>query len=197
MINEPGAARKERNDALRSLLRLIEAHHPGEEAHAQRVAVYAVAIGHKMNLEEKDLMTLKEAALLHDVGKLGVDKGLLGKEAEYTEEDRIAVRMHSMLFSRAPIPSFLEPCGLIVRHHHERWDGQGYPDRLEGDQIPLGSRIIAVAESFDAMAHGAGWRQRLEEDKAVAEIESESGGQFDPAVVSAFLSIQPLIQPLI
>jgi response regulator RpfG family c-di-GMP phosphodiesterase len=84
----------------------------------------------------------------------------------------------------------------MIRHHHERWDGQGYPNGLAGESIPLGARIIAVAESFDVLTFGAPWRQRVSEAEALLEIQSGAGSQFDPAVVAAFLEVQPLVQPV-
>lgn len=191
------AHQRERNASARSLLRVLDAHHPGEEAHAQRVAVYAVAIGQRLGLEPSDLLTLKEAALLHDVGKLSVDPELLAKKGAYTAEETASVQLHSILFSQSRRHPFMEACGPMVRHHHERWDGEGYPDGLHGDEIPLGARILAVAESFDVAANGAGWRKPLDEPAALAEIKKGAGSQFDPAVVQAFLDVQPLIQPLI
>ncbi len=176
---------------------MLDSHHPGEEAHAQRVAVYAVAIGQRMGLGAEELVTLKEAALLHDLGKLSVDPALLSKKDAFTNEDLHAIQMHSILFSQAPRPAFLDACGPMVRHHHERWDGHGYPDGLHGEEIPLGARVLAVAESFDAIYHGVGWRTPLDEDQSISEIRNGSGTQFDPAVVEAFLEVQPLIQPLI
>ena len=197
LMDKAPVSRQERNKSARAYLRLLDGHHPGEEAHAQRVAVYAVAIGHHLGMDADELVTLKEAALLHDLGKLSVDPSLLSKKDAFTNEDLHAVQMHSILFSQTQRPAFLEPCAPMIRHHHERWDGHGYPDGLHGDEIPLGARILAVAESFDAICHGVGWRKPVHEEDAVLEIKKASGTQFDPDVIEAFLAIQTLIQPLI
>jgi len=91
---------------------------------------------------------------------------------------------------------WLRPCSSAIRHHHERWDGRGYPDGLSGEAIPLFARVIAVAEAYDAMTQLSSGRESLTEDQAADELRKESGGQFDPLVVQAFLKVQPLIQPV-
>jgi len=197
LMDKAPESQQERNRSARGFLRTLDCHHPGEEAHGQRVAVYAVAIGQRMGLGAEELLTLKEAALLHDLGKLSVDPALLSKTDAFTNEDIHAIQMHSILFSQSARPAFLDACAPMIRHHHERWDGQGYPDCLHGEEIPLGARILAVAESFDAASHGMGWRKPLDEAEAIDEIRKSAGMQFDPDVVQAFLDVQPLIQPLI
>lgn len=188
---------RNRNDEIRKLLGLLDGHRPGEAAHAQRVAVYAVAMGERLGLPPEKLVILKEAALLHDLGKLGVDARILAKSGELNEDALPKVRLHAELFAKTHLPGFLEPCQGIVRHHHERWDGGGYPDKLSGEAIPIESRLIAVAEYFDVACNGAGWANPRSEAEAIAEVRSGSGTKFWPGAVQAFLEIQPLIQPLV
>lgn len=196
LAEEPSMKALERNDILRRVLAKLDAHRPGEKAHAERVAVYAVATGARMGLRGTQLVALKEAALLHDVGKLTIDGGLLQKTS-FDQEDRAAAQLHTILFVKAmPGADWLERCGPMIRGHHERWDGDGYPDGLHGEEIPLGARIIAVAEAFDTALSGAGWATPVAESELVQRIRGEAGKQFDPDVVRAFLDVQPLIQPL-
>ncbi len=189
-------AQKTRSDGIRSLLSSLEAHAPGEEAHAQRVAVYAVATAHRMGIRDGDLLTVKEAALLHDLGKLLVDRAILSSNIPLSEEGLNLLRQHSMLAIHALNSNLFESCIPIIRHHHERWDGAGYPSGLAGVAIPIGARVLAVAETFDVIANYVGWRKPMEEETALAEMRKASGSQFDPEVVEAFLQVQPLIQPV-
>lgn len=188
--------RRERNDAIRSLLTRLDRHSPSERGHAERVAVYAVAIGDALGLDEETLLHVRYAALLHDVGKISVDARLLNKIGRVSDEEMDALKLHSLI-AASVLEAFdwLKPCLLDIRHHHERWDGGGYPDGLLGPDIPLGARIINLAETFDVMVAGVHGTQK-EEKAAIAEIERCSGTQFDPRVVEAFLKVQPLIQPL-
>ncbi len=186
-----------RNDTVRSLVRALESHGPGEGAHADRVAVYAAATGHELGLELDDLVELRWAAALHDVGKISVDPDLLKKFGRLTESELAQLRSHAELAMRV-IEEFdwLKPAVPMVRHHHERFDGTGYPDGLAGDSIPLGARIIAVAETFDVLTQHTPWREPMGCAEAIEEIDRCSGDQFDPAVVEAFKKVQPLIQPI-
>ncbi len=189
--------RASQNDAIRALVRALDLHGPGEAEHAERVAVYAVATGEHMLLEDEDLLNLRRAAVLHDVGKIAIDRGLLMKLGDLDEEDFIALRMHSAMCEQvlADLP-WLAPALPMIRHHHERWDGDGYPDGLKGDAIPLGARIIGVAETFDHLAYGSSYKPPVGADVALEVLEAEAGSQFDPQVVEAFLQVQHLVQPL-
>lgn len=186
------------NDAIRALVRALELHGPGEGDHAERVAVLSVATGDALELDDQDLLNLRRAATLHDVGKIAIDRELLSKMGELTEEDLDALRMHAAMCERvlADLP-WLEPALPMIRHHHERWDGRGYPDGLAGEAIPLGARIIGVAETFDHLAYGSSYKIPMGRELAREVILEESGRQFDPAVVRAFLRVEPLVDPLI
>ena len=188
---------EDRNDTVRSLVRALEKHGPGEGAHADRVAVYATAIGHKLGLGLDELIDLHWAAALHDVGKITVDPKLLKKFGKLTDEEMQQMRSHSEMAMRV-IGEFdwLKPVLPMVRHHHERFDGSGYPDGFAGDDIPLGARIIAVAETFDVLTEETVWRKKMSCEDALEEVRRCSDAQFDPQVVEAFCEIQPLIQPV-
>lgn len=188
---------EERNDQLKSFLESLEKRVPGEAAHAERVAVYATATGFEMGLKAEKLLQLRYAATLHDVGKTSLDPGPLLRLGPLTKEERRQMQAHVTL-AEALVDAidWLRPCIPAIRHHHERWDGHGYPDGLAGEKIPLDARIIAVAEAFDAMTLLTTSKECLSEDQAVEELLHESGGQFDPLVVQAFLKIRPVIQPI-
>ena len=196
LAKAPMEMTQDRNSVLKKVLEKLDAHRPGEKAHAERVSVYAVATGNRMGLKGSQLLDLKEAAMLHDVGKLTIDAAILKKPA-FDQEDLAAAQLHTILFVKAmPGPEWLERCGPMIRGHHERWDGTGYPDGLVGEEIPLGARIIAVAEAFDTALSGAGWAIPVSEEELIVKIRQGDGKQFDPDVVKAFLDIQPLIQPI-
>lgn len=189
--------RQMQNDTIRALLHALDLHVPGELDHAERVAVYAVATGEELGMSDDELLTLRRAAALHDVGKVAVDRKTLRKLGELTEEEMDEIRRHAEEGLRivSSLPWLVDTLPLI-RHHHERWDGRGYPDGLKGESIPLGARIIAVAEAYDIMTTDMGWRARVQEDLAIAELRRCAGSQFDPQVVEAFAKVHHLIQPM-
>lgn len=158
--------------------------------HSERVAEYCLLIGNQLNLDGVDLADLRYAASLHDIGKIGVSRNIVNKMGKLSDEEIEAMRLHSVIGIR--ILEKIE--GLrgalpMIKHHHERWDGVGYPDKLSGEDIPLGSRIIAVAETFDILTSEVPWRQGMSAIEALEELKRCSGTQFDPAVVDAFLEV--------
>ena len=188
---------EERNDQIRSLLSILEGRIPGEAAHAARVAVMSVAMGHQLGLRGEKLLQLRYSSELHDVGKTSLNPDTLMKVAPLTPQEHAAIRTHSGL-AEALVGAidWLRPCVPAITHHHERWDGRGYPAGLAGEDIPFESRIIAVAEAFDAMTKLAFRGEPFTEEQALEELQRESGAQFDPAMVDAFLAVKPLIQPI-
>ncbi len=158
--------------------------------HSDRVVAYMELLLEQMDIHDPELATLRRGALLHDVGKIGVPDNVLRKPTALSEGEWAVMKRHPEFGARiiAGIP-FLEDVARIVRHHHERWDGMGYPDGLKGDRIPLGARIFAVGDSFDAMTSDRPYRRGLLIDAAREEIRRCANSQFDPAVVTAFLSI--------
>jgi HD-GYP domain-containing protein (c-di-GMP phosphodiesterase class II) len=189
---------QERNEQVRSLLASLDKRVPGEAAHAERVAVYATATGHQLGLAGEALQQLRYASALHDVGKTSLDPGPLLRIGPLSDQERLDMQSHvSLAEALVGAISWLRPCVPAIRCHHERWDGRGYPEGLSGERIPLFARVIAVAEAYDAMTLLSSGREVLSEEQAADELRKESGGQFDPLVVQAFLKVQPLIQPVV
>jgi putative nucleotidyltransferase with HDIG domain len=160
------------------------------EGHARRVVRYMELIAEGLKVPVEQHATLRRGALLHDIGKIGVPDHILRKPGPLTENEWYTMKTHPDLGAKiiANIP-FLQEVAVIIRAHHERWDGNGYPEGLAGGQIPLGARIFAVADSFDAMTSDRPYRRGRQLDEALAEIERCAGTQFDPAVVTAFLAV--------
>ena len=160
------------------------------EGHARRVVRYMELIAEVLKVPVAQHATLWRGALLHDIGKIGVPDHILRKPGPLTENEWHTMKTHPDLGAKiiANVP-FLEEVAVIIRAHHERWDGNGYPEGTAGGLIPLGARIFAVADSFDAMTSDRPYRRGRHLDEALAEIQRCSGTQFDPQVVDAFLAV--------
>ena len=164
----------------------------GTGEHAQRVRRYALRLAEVIDPSLLQDPSLEYGFLLHDVGKIGISDEILLKEGPLDADERELVHRHPVIGAQILCKvAMLRGGGIeVVRHHHERWDGAGYPDRLAGEQIPLGARIFAVADTLDAMTSTRPYRAALDWSVAVEEIEAQSGRQFDPEVVQAFLAEQ-------
>ncbi|HEX5131090.1 MAG TPA: HD domain-containing phosphohydrolase [Candidatus Krumholzibacteria bacterium] len=174
---------------LRSLISIIEAKDPYTKGHTERVASYAVALAGKMGLPDDDLKRIMFAALMHDIGKMGVLDEIVNKPGALTDEEWALMREHPVTGARiVEKMEFLTGTADIVRHHHEAWNGRGYPDGLQGDDIPLGARIVTVADSFDAMTTDRPYRKALTVDEAIARLEESAGVQFDAELVKTFIA---------
>jgi putative nucleotidyltransferase with HDIG domain len=154
--------------------------------HSHSVAVTSAAIAVQLGLEPEVVEQVRLAGLLHDLGKILLADDVLQKPTGLTEEEMTLVRTHPELGASLLLGLQVEPVDEWVKHHHEHWDGTGYPYRLAGEAIPLGSRIILVADAFDAITSDRSYRAALSVDEAVAEIRAAAGQQFDPMVVAAF-----------
>jgi HD-GYP domain-containing protein (c-di-GMP phosphodiesterase class II) len=156
-------------------------------AHSGRVEHLASSLGRRLHLAEQPLIDLAYAAELHDIGKVGVPDAVLLKPGPLVDSEWAVVRRHAAWGSDLlrTVPG-LERVAVIVRHHHERFDGGGYPDGLEGEEIPVESRILAVVDAFVAMTEERPYRVRRDYDQAAAELRAHRGTQFDPRVLDAF-----------
>ena len=177
-------------ETIRSLAQALEARDSYTRGHSERVTGYALRIAEAMGMTGDMLDLVRYAGLLHDIGKIGISDAVLNKPGTLTREDRRIIETHPRFADNilAPI-RFLQRALVAVYHHHERWDGTGYPDGLKGEGIPLAARIICVADAFDAMASDRPYRVAMSRDAAVEEIRRNAGSQFDPKVVEVFLGI--------
>lgn len=158
--------------------------------HSTRLAEWGVRLGEKFEMPQSELADLETGAILHDLGKVGVPDAVLNKPGALDASERKQIERHSeygWAILRV-LPSF-EATALLVLHHHERIDGKGYPAGLKGKEIPLGSRIISVIDSFDAMVSDRAYRKGLPIEEAIRRLRSDSGTQFDSDVVSLFTEI--------
>jgi len=162
--------------------------------HSQRVTQFALLLGRQLGLSADDLEVMRYATPLHDIGKIGIADNILRKPGPLTPEEFAIMKTHTTQGARIleHVPD-LHLALPIVRSHHERWDGHGYPDGLAGEDIPLLARVIAVADSFDAMAFDTPYRRALTVEEAFAELENQQGRQYDPAIVRAFLQSRTIM----
>jgi len=175
-------------DAVQSLVNAIEAKDPYTSGHSIRVTIYSMDIAARADLPYETISEIGLAAQLHDVGKMGISENILNKPDGLSIEEFGLIKKHPLLSCQILKPIFKDRTLEYVRHHHERWNGKGYPEKLSGDQIPIGSRIIALADSFDAMVSDRAYRKALREDRALDEIYRERGRQFDPDLVPHLIS---------
>ena len=175
---------------LENISRAVEANDAYACGHAKRVATYSLRIGRALGLSETELATLERSALFHDIGRVLISDHLTSKVQPLSAMDRSAIRMHPVVGSEMleGVPA-LKNEALAVLHHHERYDGSGYPYGLKGAAIPLESRILAVVDTFDAMTSDRPWRDAMGMQEALEEIYASAGSQFDPKVVDAFLDV--------
>src|SRR5438270_7328213 len=178
---------------VRSISDALEAKDEYTYGHARRVGGYAVATGRRMSLDTTTLEQLSLASVLHDIGKIGTPDAVLLKSGPLTEDERAIMQTHPERGPRllAGVPE-MEGVAAAVRHHHENWDGSGYPAGLAGEQIPLASRIIRVADAYDAMTSPRPFRAALDHDTSVARLKEMSGTHFDPEAVRAFCDLEAL-----
>lgn len=177
-------------ESIQTLRYTVEAKDPYTRGHSDRVAEYSELIGKYLNLSEDDLHILKIGGLFHDIGKIGVPDSILLKTSKLTDDEYSEIKNHpsigSHILSNASLFQDIIP---VVKHHHERYDGYGYPGKLVGDNIPFLARITTVADSFDAMTSRRTYRDSMPIDIVKQEIEKNKGTQFDPKIADTFLDI--------
>jgi diguanylate cyclase (GGDEF)-like protein len=183
--------------AIQSVAAAMDSNDRYTFGHAERVASYALEIGRRLGLDPETLDGLKVAGLLHDLGKIGVPAAIVNKPGSLTQAERALVRRHPV--AAEEILRRMQRCDVVipaVAFHHERWDGAGYPGGLAGEDIPLGARILAAADAFDAMTSQRAYRRDLTLEEAILELRTGAGKQFDPEVIHAFLeALAPAEEP--
>lgn len=176
--------RKNYMDTVKALINAIEAKDPYTSGHASRVGIYAVSIAKSLELSEKKIERIRTAALLHDIGKIGIDDNILKKSGKLTDMEYAAIKNHPTIGAEIIRDvGFLKDSMDIVKHHHERYDGKGYPDGLKGNEIPIEASILMLADSFDAMTTDRPYRKAMSSEEAIREIIVNSGTQFNPEIV--------------
>jgi putative two-component system response regulator len=175
---------------IAALANAVEAKDSTTEEHCQRLAGLAHELGMKVGLQPAALKGLIFGALLHDIGKIGISDAILKKPDPLTPEERRTMRLHPIIGERICEPlATATQFAPIIRHHHERWDGRGYPDGLRAEAIPVGARIVGLVDAYDAIIHDRPYRPARDIHSAMAEIRREAGGQFDPELVRLFLPL--------
>lgn len=176
-------------ELIEALTKAVDAKDAYTAGHSTRVSLYARVIGKSMGMPHKDLVKLKVEALFHDIGKIGIPDNVLLKEGKLTDEEYAIIKTHPVTGSKILSPvSMLANIIPGVKHHHERYDGRGYPEGLAGQAIPLNARILAIADAFDAMTTDRSYRRKMSFEAALDEVERCAGTQFDPEIARHFLN---------
>ncbi len=181
--------------SIKAMVTLLDLRVPQEYTHSPYFSRIVLTIAEQMQLDEKQTESLKYASLLHDTGKVDIPLEILTKTTKLTPKEFNIIKRHPEKGAQILRPlQILKPAIKIIMHHHEKYNGTGYPSRLKKGQIPLGARIMAVADAFEAMVYGRPYRERIDIHSAIKEIKKKSGTQFDPKVVEAFLQISKKIK---
>lgn len=174
--------------AARTILHALDCKDHYTYGHSTRVAYFSLTLGREIGLSEDELYDLELSALFHDIGKIGVPDEVLNKPSRLTEDEFLQMKSHpEKSFEILQGFTHFEKVATFAKYHHERWDGRGYPEGLKGEDIPLFSRIILIADTFDAMTSTRVYRKGLDYEVAYAELEEFSGSQFDPELARAFV----------
>lgn len=178
-------------ETVEAVSSIVEANDPYTAGHSARMTELAVEIATEMGLGEKQLHTLRVAGPLHDLGKVGIPSSVLNKPAVLTQAEWVMIQSHPVVSAQtAEHVAAFKDAVPVIRHHHERWDGSGYPDGLEGEDIPLLARIVAVADGFEALTSNRPYRSAMSEEEALITLKEGAGSQWDPQVVKTFLKMR-------
>jgi putative nucleotidyltransferase with HDIG domain len=176
---------------VQALIRSLEAKDSETSYHSLRVTQHATALAEQMGLRPRQVEAVQYGATLHDLGKIGIIGTILNKKGRLTEDELVVVRRHPVIGARiVENVEYLNEAVPVIRHHHEQWDGGGYPDGLAGAEIPLGARIVSIPDFYDALTTSRPYRPAYPHEKALAMIRERIGTVFDPQIARIFLSIQ-------
>ena len=180
---------------IKSIASALDAKDPYTHGHSLRVTLYSIILARHLDVPENQLEAIETAGLLHDIGKIAIPHAILCKPGKLTDDEFVIMKSHPVN-SEKLISSIkrLHEVSPGVKHHHERWDGKGYPDNLAGENIPFSARVIAIADTYDAMTSTRSYRKALDHEVAIAEIEKCAGAQFDPVLAKKFVEIQDIIK---
>lgn len=178
-------------ETIRALVIAMESKDPYMHGHGERVARYAVRIAKMLRLPKEEIRLINFFSILHDIGKIGVPEEILTKPGKLTAREWEYIRKHPTIGESIIEPiEFLKPVRSLLRHHHEWYNGRGYPDKLKGDDIAIAARVLAVADAYDAMQSERPYRKAFSKERALVEVRKSSGTQFDPKVVSALIKAE-------
>ena len=180
---------------IKSIASALDAKDPYTHGHSMRVTLYSIILARELNVNPNYLESIETAGLLHDIGKIAIPQSILCKPGKLTDDEFMIMKTHPVN-SEKLISSIKKLHDITpgVKHHHERWDGKGYPDHLAGEDIPYSARIIAIADTYDAMTSTRSYRKALPHDVAIEEIQKCAGAQFDPILAQKFVEIQGIIE---
>src|SRR5919112_2401386 len=191
-LRAEGSRRRGEGDGVRALVGRLKRTRPSTYTHCVRTARFARRVGVAFGFDERRLRQLSQTAMMHDIGKMLVPEFILSRPRRPTRFERYVLNLHpnfgALLSSYYGLTAELR---IRTQHHHERWDGRGYPHRLGGEDIPLMARVVQVADTFDAMVSDRPYRKALSHEVAACELRKEEGKQFDPRVIEAFLDTLP------
>jgi HD-GYP domain-containing protein (c-di-GMP phosphodiesterase class II) len=178
-------------DSITSLVAALEARDEYISGHSRRVAGMAVLLALELDIPRSQVVKIGLAGLLHDIGKIGINESVLKKQGELSDDEYLHIASHSVIGENI-LKSVIDDREILmmVRHHHERYDGKGYPDGIAGQEIPVGAKILAVADTYDAMTSDRPYRRAVSPRIAFAEIRREANIQLDPGIVEAFLMMK-------
>ncbi|MGD9551786.1 MAG: HD-GYP domain-containing protein [Candidatus Caldatribacteriota bacterium] len=177
-------------DTIRTLAATIDAKDPYTHGHSERVSQMAIQLAKRLGFAESEIEYLEYAAILHDIGKIGIEDRILGKKDKLTDAEYEKVKEHPVIGANIMESiEFLKRCSQTVLHHHERFDGRGYPYGIKGEEIPKPARLLAIIDAYDAMNSDRPYRKKLSVEDILKELEQEAGKQFDPIMVEAFISL--------
>jgi diguanylate cyclase (GGDEF)-like protein/putative nucleotidyltransferase with HDIG domain len=183
-------------DSTEVLARAIQAKDEGGSSHVERVQYYAAALAQRLDLPDSERQAIEIAALLHDIGKLAVPEHILSKPGPLTMDERKKMQMHAEIGAEiVSAVRFPFPVAPLIRSHHERWDGRGYPAQLRGEQIPIGARVLSVVDCFDALTSARPYRTAMSTEAAVGVLQDSAGKAFDPEIVETFSALVPQVTP--
>jgi putative nucleotidyltransferase with HDIG domain len=187
-LNE-GRRRRIVRDTLRTLAQAVDGRDPSTQDHSANVSELATMLARVLDLPEEQVHTITLAALLHDVGKVGLRDEVLFKHSELTAEECIEVAEHVVLGEMILAPASIDEILPAVRHHHERWDGTGYPDGLAGHDIPIEARLLSICNDFDTLSSGRASHPPLGIEEALTSLEEGADTRYDPVILSAFVRL--------
>ncbi len=196
LLRRYSKAQEEMKDKITMvLIKGLEKYDPYTEGHSQRVALYSTNLAKKLGFKDKDIKRIWQESILHDIGKLFVPLSILNKEEKLTVEEFEEIKKHPIIGAQLiEEGAQLFDIAFAIRHHHERWDGRGYPDGLAAEEIPVDSRIMAICDAYDAMVSDRAYRKAKSREEALKEIKENAGKQFDPVMVKAFLELVEQIE---